>query len=266
MSYVKKSNQQYRRNLRQAWEAGMAQALSQIDDLKKEGWIFEVNRGAMTQKQAAFFMKIADRMGNETISVPVTDSANPVVFVGYKPQKGVPPQAIPAKRKKKQPKQPKPTIDPFEEWQNIYYKKNPQDMEEKEGAIMDPSRVMAVLRPGATNQSLASILEKALNQTFKSAPLQYSKITAAEKAAKNAGEELKYIKFAEDSHYLTKNVKAAMRALGFTRTKEGATAYLSEKTQPVAIVDDSSGWSVLIAPMISEVAAHEVATIEVINK
>jgi len=215
----------------------------------------------MTKKQADFFMQVADRMGNETISIPVTDSANPVLFVGYKPTKRVRARQVTA-RPKKQPI----ATDPLQEWEKIYYKKNPEDMKEDEGAIMDPSRVMAILRPGATNQTLSGILKKAVTQTMKSVDLQYSKITAAEKAAKNAGEELKYIQIAKDSNYLTANVKNAIRALGFSRSKQGPTAYLSAQTEPVAIVDDASGWSVLIAPMISEVAPTEVATIETINK
>lgn len=254
MTYRKTGSQEYRLPKR-GWQAGISVALSEIEKLKREGWVFEIERGAMTQDQANYFMQVADRLGNETKVVPVSDGEAPAVFIGYKPsEKAKAPKSKAAKKEAR--------TDPVVAWQRHYYKKNPEDMKEDDGAFTNPDGSMALLRPDA--DGFADTLDQALNQTLKTVPLQYRKITLAEIAATNAGNTLKYITFAKGTNFKVELVKDAIRVLGYRTKKVGPTAYLGALNKPL-LIRDPEGWSVLIAPMVSSPDPGEAETIETIH-
>jgi len=229
---------------RKNWETGISKALSDIDQLKREGWTFDVKRGAMTEKEADLFVEVAERMGKPTIRIPVAEwSQQKIEFVGYRNGTIEPSKSrAPAKVKKAT----KPRKDPFKVWEDLFYKGKDMTEQIQERCVLNPERTMALLAPDSTHSGLVEVRDEAYRSPESINELDYRKINKAIRVARKAGQpKPKWIRIG-DHTFNIEYVKKAMRTLSTTE----ANGYYRSEKGPLIVKDKTPSitWSVIIAP------------------
>lgn len=231
-------------HFRKSWETGISKALSDIDKLRKEGWIFDVKRGALTEKEADLFVEVAERMGKPTIRVPVAEwTQQKIEFVGYR-NGTIQPSASGAPAEVRKSK--KPRKDPFKVWEDLFYKGKGISEQIQERCVLNPDRTMALLASDSTHSGLLEVRDESIRSPDSISELDYRKINKAIRAARKAGQpKPKWIRIG-DHTFNVEYVKKAMRTLS---TMKADGYYRSEKG-PLVVKDKTPSitWSVIIAP------------------
>jgi hypothetical protein len=217
MSYKKKRSPIYsvqrlpalNQNFRTVWQQGVDKAMLKVEELKNQGWNVDVERGALTAKQADFFVKVAEKMGHQTLRVPIADWDDKLVqFVAYKPKLGKAdlPAAEPASK-------PKPKKDPVKEFQILFWGEKQPD-EPDNGFLMAPDHTMALITTDANpsdpqHQKLVNFRNEVMSKAETNINLHYKDLLKAERKPNH----YVYIKFG-DFEFTIEKMKKAMRTLG----------------------------------------------------
>ena len=237
MSYKKKRRTIYsvqrlpalNQHFRTAWQQGVDQAMLKVEELKNQGWNVDVERGALTAKQADFFIKIAEKMGHQIVRVPIADWDDKLIqFIAYKPKPDKP--ALPTAKPAPKPKPQKPKKDPVKEFQTLFWGKKQPDEPDK-GFLMTPDHTMAILTANANpsdpqHQKLVNFRNEVLANAETNIKLNYKDLLKAERKPNN----YVYIKFG-DYEFTIQKMKRAMRAFG----KKGCRAHQYSKQGLLAI-------------------------------
>jgi hypothetical protein len=263
-------------NFRASWENGLRKALSRVEELKSQGWNVDTQRGALTEKQADFYVQAAEKMGYETTRVPVAMWVeDKVQFVAYKPKTPVTEEAkIPPPHPQSETKPRtltrKDTLNPLEEFQKMFWKKKqpgPDDVDD--GFLMSPDRTMAVIRKDASPHSvwrnIANLVAETVQNPEVVEELDYNKLVKAEKISKTVNPHTrskwtKYVSFNGNVYGIDK-IKQALRVLG---ARKQGKAYVKSGNFPL-VVQNPAGDSVLIASAVIEPIDPRIVSISTVN-
>lgn len=257
MGYKRKAKSSYRQKLspvahsqfRGDFEKGVDAALARAAELQKDGWEIDLARGTLMESQAKNIQKAYKQAGIQTQMLPVATWQNePVVLMAYKNEDGIPPvSAI----KTPAPKTPKARASKFtpstpEEVQQRFEKICGRGITNDNGFLMDPGRVMALVRrdaaPTGSVKSTMDMGRKFVNGSYRDFidAVGRKAIIQAEKAGKQV------IQFEYSGVTTDVSVKHLKKIL---RTLSGRLTVGWEKDS-VAAFASQEGDMVLLAPSI----------------
>ena len=170
MTYRRKSSKSYQRNRRpysnpSVWTEGLTRAVEQAAKLEKDGWVVNVDEGALTPEEAEALTKEAQRRGFDSQAIPVAVDGEPVAqFVAVRRKAGAAPVEETTAATATTGQYDDLTVEETEaQYLRLFYggEANKDQRNVDNGYILSPDRTLAFARRDATPVASASVLNNA---------------------------------------------------------------------------------------------------------
>lgn len=266
--YRRQPRKSYQRNRRpwtnpSTWTEGFHNALQQAEKLAKDGWIIDVDEGALTPEEADMATMEAQRRGFESKVIPVAEVDGEVVaqFVAIKRADGAPVEEEAATAAEPAEDLGLTVEEAEAQFLQLFYKGQQPDDDKctDSGVIMTQDRIMAFVRRDATPTTVKSTVDKVRTLLQHPAGNFDNESIQALQYAKKQGKTIVALGSSGQEEYfqIDKLVKG-LRGLSGKRGKINVAVGIA-KGYPLAL-GNTTGDMIMLAPTIPTSTPHPTIT------